>query len=144
MLNWMKSMLKKHWDVILYLVFGGLTTLVNFVVYYPLFNLAQWPASVCTAIAWVVSVVFAFLTNKPIVFKSMDWSWKVVGPELAGFVGCRVFSGLLELGIIALTVDFLGWDGNLMKIIVAVAVVIINYIGSKLLFKKKDAHSRKK
>ena len=65
--------------------------------------------------------------------KSHDWSLKTVLPELAAFVGCRVGSGLLETGIIFITVDLLSWNGNLMKLVTSVLVVILNYIGSKLL-----------
>lgn len=137
MLAWMKKMYKLHEDIVLYLIFGVLTTAVNWVVYFPLFNIAQLSASASTAISWAVSVAFAFVTNKPIVFKSHDWSAKTVMPELAGFVGCRVGSGLLEMAIIFLTVDILRWNGNLMKILISVLVVIINYVGSKLLFRKK-------
>ena len=137
MLAWMKKMYKLHEDIVLYLIFGVLTTAVNWVVYFPLFNIAQLSASASTAISWAVSVAFAFVTNKPIVFKSHDWSAKTVMPELAGFVGCRVGSGLLEMAIIFLTVDILRWNGNFMKILISVLVVIINYVGSKLLFRKK-------
>ena len=137
MLSWIRKTIKKHEDILLYLIFGVLTTVVNWAVYFPLFNYAGTPATAATAISWAVSVAFAFVTNKPIVFKSHDWSAKTVMPELAGFVGCRVGSGLLEMGIILLTVDILRWNGNLMKIFVSVLVVIINYVGSKLLFRKK-------
>ena len=132
-----KRLIKKYEDILLYLIFGVLTTAVNWVVYFPLYNYADLSATVSNAIAWAVSVVFAFATNKPIVFKSHDWSPKTVVPELTGFVGCRIGSGLLEAGVILLSVDILHWNGNLMKILVAVIVVIVNYIGSKLLFRKK-------
>lgn len=132
------SLVKAHWDVFSYLFFGGLTTLVNFAVYWPLYNLAQLSAAVSNGIAWVVAVAFAFLTNKPFVFQSRDWSAKVVLPELAKFLGCRIGSGLLETAIIFVTVDLLKWNGNLWKIIVSILVVILNYVGSKLLvFKRK-------
>ena len=77
------------------------------------------------------------MTNKPFVFKSHDWSLKTVGPELTKFVGCRIGSGLLETALIFLTVDWLGWNGNVMKLILAVVVVLLNYIGSKLIVFKK-------
>ncbi len=127
------NLVKKHWDIISYLFFGVLTTLVNWAVYLPLFNLWGFSATVSTVIAWVVAVAFAYLTNKPFVFRSHDWSMATVVPELGKFVGCRVVSGLLETGIIGLTVDILGWNGNVMKLITSVLVVILNYIGSKLL-----------
>ena len=95
-------------------------------------------AVVSNGIAWVVAVAFAYLTNKPFVFKSHDWSAKTVIPELGKFIGCRVGSGLAETAILLLTVDIMGWNGNIWKIITSVLVVILNYIGSKLLvFRKK-------
>ena len=134
----MKALLKKYWDILSYLFFGVLTTAVNYAVYLPLFNLCHFSATASNAIAWVVAVAFAFLTNKPLVFGSHDWSAKVVLPELTKFVGCRVGSCLAETAIIFLTVDLMNWNGNLWKLFTSVLVVILNYIGSKLLvFKKK-------
>ena len=132
-----KKLIVKYWDILSYLFFGGLTTLVNFLVYIPCYNWLELSATVSNVIAWVVAVAFAYLTNKPFVFQSHDWSWKCVGPELTKFVGCRIGSGLLETAAIFLTVDLLGWNGNIMKLILAVVVVVLNYIGSKLLVFKK-------
>lgn len=133
-----KSLYHKYYDLILYLVFGVLTTGVNYIVYLPCYNLLGLSASVSNAIAWVVSVAFAFVTNKPFVFRSYDWSAKVVLPELVKFLGCRIGSGVLETAILFVTVDLLKWDGNLWKIVTSVLVVILNYVGSKLLvFRKK-------
>ena len=133
-----RALIHKYWDILSYLFFGGLTTVVNYLIYLPCYNLLHLSASVSNVIAWVVAVAFAYLTNKPFVFKSHDWSLKTVAPELAKFVGCRVGSGLLETALLFLTVDLLRWNGNLMKIILSVMVVILNYVGSKLLvFRKK-------
>ena len=138
MLEKIKSLVQKHWDIVSYLFFGGLTTLVNFVIYYPCYNWLHMSATMSNVLAWVVAVAFAYLTNKPFVFHSHDWSAKTVGPELMKFVGCRVGSGLIETAAIFLTVDLLGWNGNVMKLISSVLVVILNYIGSKLfVFRKK-------
>ena len=134
----LKTLLKKYEETLLYMVFGTLTSVINWVVYFPLYNLTSIPATVSTAIGWVISVAFSFLTNKPIVFKSHDWSAKVVMPEMIAFVGCRLGSGLLEAGSILMLVDILGWNGNIIKILVSVVIVIINYIGSKLSFQKKS------
>lgn len=135
-----KQLIKKHWDILAYLFFGGLTTLVNFLVYMPLFHWLQLSAALSNAVAWVAAVAFAFLTNKPFVFKSYDWSAKTVLPELGKFVSCRVGSGLLETGILALTVDVLAWNGVLMKIITSILVVVMNYVGSKLLVFRKNGN----
>lgn len=137
MIGYIKNMFCKYKEMLLYLIFGGLTTAVNFAVYFPLYNIAGISATVSTVIAWAIAVLFAFFTNKPFVFKSNDWSKSVVIPEFSKFVGCRIGSGVLETVFISVTVETLRLDGNLMKVIIAVAVVLINYIGSKLLFKKK-------
>ena len=136
-MEWLKTMVEKHRDVLLYLIFGVLTTAVNYVVYLPCYNLLGLSGSVSNVIAWVGAVAFAYLTNKPFVFRSHDWSAKTVIPELTRFVGCRVGSGVLETAIIFLTVDCLAWNGNVMKLLTSVLVVILNYIGSKLLVFKK-------
>ena len=133
-----KALLRKYQDVISYLFFGVLTTAVNYVVYLPCLTLLGLSAAVSNVIAWVVAVAFAYLTNKPFVFKSHDWSLQTVIPELTKFVGCRVGSGLMETAIIFVTVDLLAWNGNIMKLMTSVLVVILNYIGSKLLVFRKD------
>lgn len=138
MLAKMKMLIQKYYDILLYLIFGVLTTLVNYLVYLPCYNWLDLSATVSNLLAWVVAVAFAYLTNKPFVFKSYDWSAAVVLPELTKFVGCRVTSGLMETAIIFVTVDLLGWDGNLWKIATSVLVVILNYFGSKLLVFRKD------
>ena len=129
---------EQYSDAVVYLFFGVLTTAVNYIVYLPAYNLLGLSATVSNVVAWVVSVAFAFLTNKPFVFKSHDWSRQVVVPELAKFVGCRLGSGAMETGIIFLSVDLLHGNGNLWKLLTSVLVVILNYFGSKLLvFRKK-------
>lgn len=132
------SLIRKHYDVLAYLLFGVLTTVVNYVIYLPCYNLLGLSATVSNLIAWVVAVAFAYLTNKPFVFRSHDWSAKTVIPELTKFVSCRVASGAAESVILLLTVDILHWNGNVWKLITSVLVVVLNYIGSKLLvFRKK-------
>ena len=133
----MKKLIEKYWDILSYLFFGVLTTVVNYVVYLPCYNLLGLSAAVSNAVAWVFAVAFAYLTNKPFVFKSHDWSMKTVLPELTKFVACRVGSGVVETAILLVCVDWLGWDGNLMKLITSVLVVVVNYVGSKLLVFRK-------
>lgn len=138
MLEKLRALLRKYYDVITYLIFGVLTTVVNYLVYLPVYNLLGLSAALSNAIAWVAAVTFAYLTNKPFVFKSHDWSAKTVIPELTKFVSCRVASGVMETLIIFLAVDVMGWDGNIWKLATSVLVVILNYFGSKLLvFTKK-------
>ena len=138
MVNKLFALIRRHYDVLSYLFFGVLTTVVNYLVYLPCYNLLHISASISNVIAWVAAVAFAFVTNKPFVFQSHDWSASVVLPELTKFVGCRVGSGVLETAILFVTVDCLRWNGNVIKLIVSVLVVILNYFGSKLLVFRKE------
>ena len=121
MLKKIMGLIEAHWDVVTYLVFGVLTTVVNYAIYLPCLNLLGLSAAVSNSIAWVVAVAFAYVTNKPFVFGSHDWSMKVVIPELGKFVATRVSSG----------------NGNIWKLVTQVLVIIINYVGSKLLVFRK-------
>ena len=138
-MNKIRMLIRKHYDILAYLFFGVLTTVVNYIVYLPCYNLLHLSASVSNVIAWVAAVAFAYLTNKPFVFKCHNWSAETVIPELTKFVGSRVFSGAMETAIIFVSVDLLHWDGNVMKLVTSVLVVILNYIGSKLLVFRKDS-----
>ena len=133
MIDKLKFLFHKYYDILAYLVFGVLTTVVNYLVYLPCYNLLGMKAVVSNVIAWAVAVIFAYVTNKPFVFRSYDWSAKTMVPEFFKFVGCRVASGAMESLIILVSVDILGWNGNVWKLLTSVLVVILNYIGSKLL-----------
>lgn len=137
MLQMIRSLITKYWDILTYLVFGVLTTVVNYVVYLPVYNLLGLSAALSNAIAWVVAVAFAYLTNKPFVFKSHDWSKETVIPELTKFVSCRVASGAMETLILLVAVDLLGSNGNIWKLLTQVMVVVLNYVFSKLIVFKK-------
>lgn len=132
------QLVKKYWSIVSYVFFGAVTTVVNLVVYYICYHMAGLNSDLSTVIAWVLAVLTAFLTNKPFVFGSHDWSMKVVLPEAGSFFGCRLGSGLVELVLMHVTVEMLGWPGMLMKLLVNVIVMILNYVASKLLvFRKK-------
>ena len=137
MLEKIKNLVKKHGDILSYLFFGGLTTVVNYLVYLPCYNILHLSAAVSNGVAWVAAVAFAYLTNKPFVFKSHDWSGKTVLSELSKFVSARLFSGAFETVCLFVFVTCLAFDGNIVKIVVSVAVVILNYIASKLVVFRK-------
>ena len=134
----LKNLLRKYYDVLVYLVFGVLTTAVNYLVYLPSYNLLHLSSAVSNVLAWAVAVAFAYLTNKPFVFRSHDWSAGTVIPELMKFIGTRLGSGGLETLILLIFVDWLKMNGNIWKILTSLLVVALNYVGSKLLvFRKK-------
>ncbi len=148
-----KELFVKYKEVITYLIFGVLTTVVN-IVSYDLLQSINGGMSylVNNAIAWFVSVVFAYVTNKLFVFNSKRWECKLVCKEILEFFGARIFSfGIEELGL-WLMVDLLGmgaitlnllsfsFTGDIIaKVILSVIVIILNYFFSKfIIFKKKD------
>ena len=134
----LKKLIQKYRDLLVYLVFGAMTTAVNYGVYLPCHNRLHLTSAASNAIAWVAAVIFAYLTNKPFVFHSYDWSAGTVIPELGKFLGTRWASGALETGMLYVAVDRLAGNGNLWKIITSILVILLNYIGSKLLvFRKK-------
>ena len=134
----LKNLFHKHYDILVYLIFGVLTTAVNYIVYLPCYNLLHLSATVSNVIAWAAAVAFAYVTNKPFVFHSHDWSAKTVVPELTKFIGTRLGSGGLETLVLLVFVDLLQGNGNVWKLLTSVLVVVLNYIGSKLLvFRKK-------
>ena len=142
-----KDLLYKYKELITYVIFGGLTTLVNFVAFYVVTQiLGEELYLLNNAIAWVVSVVFAYVTNKLFVFESKSWNLKLVAKESVEFVGARIFSFLIEEGGMLLFVSVLGFGeisfnifgftitGQLIaKLILAVVVVIMNYFFSKFI-----------
>lgn len=133
------ALMKQYRSVIVYLVLGGMTTLVNMAVYYVCYEHMGISSDLSTVIAWVAAVVFAFFTNKPWAFDSHDWSFKTVMAEAKRFLGCRLGTGLIELAMMHVAVEMLGWPGTPMKLLVGVVVVVLNYIGSRLMVFRKQA-----
>lgn len=161
-----KELLIKYKEIILYIFFGGATTLVSIVT----FALAQLPMQgiihddsiafsfgsfkvtkmalaifIAKVFSWIVAVIFAFVTNKMCVFESKSWAFSVAFKEFWLFVAARVVTGPIEWLGVPLLVS-LGLNQTLFKvegfwanIICMVVVVILNYLFSKLIiFRKKD------
>lgn len=129
----------KYKEVILYLVFGGLTTLVNIVCYAVCAKGFHMGTLVSNGIAWVLSVLFAYITNKLFVFESKTNNWREAMREFVSFIACRAGTGALDMGVMYVTVDILNWYDVLMKIVSNIIVIILNFVFSKLLiFQKKE------
>jgi putative flippase GtrA len=147
---------KLVWEIIRYLIFGVLTTLVNFAVYFAALALfGDESYLVSNIIAWVFAVAFAYVTNKLWVFESKSWAWPHVRKELAGFVSARLFSLAVEeagLWLMIGALAFGAWSvpipghpvgGDVVaKFIMQVVVVLLNYVFSKLIiFRRKNDRS---
>lgn len=136
--------LKKLWrfltarETVLYIVFGVLTTLINIVVFDRCYYALGWSWQAANAVAWILAVLFAFLTNKLFVFESKSFRAAVFWREFTGFFAARLLSLGVDYACMWLLIDVAGWNGLLSKIVDNVLVVVINYILSKfLIFVKK-------
>ena len=140
-------------ETVSYLIFGVLTTVVNYAVFHVMYSLILGGKGSLLAnfVAWVAAVVFAYVVNKLFVFESKSWAWPVISREIPAFVAARVASfGIEEAGLFVaesllklnvVTVLALGgfsMDGvTVSKLALSVIVVVLNYFFSKwFIFKK--------
>ncbi len=125
-------------EVITYLIFGVLTTIVNMVVFWLLENITTLHYLVNNSIAWVIAVSFAYITNKLFVFESKSFALNVLIKEIPGFAFARLLSLIFENVFLLVTVELIGVPEIISKLIASVGVIIMNYVASKLfIFKKK-------
>ena len=133
-----KELIVKHRELLLYVIFGAATTAVNFVVFYGMEKQTGTGAYLINnVIAWLAAVIFAYVTNKLFVFRVKSWAGKVVVRELVQFFGARVFSLAVEEAGLWLFVQLLQMNTMIAKLVLAVVVVVLNYIFSKLVIFKK-------
>lgn len=127
-------------QLILYLFFGVCTTAINTICYGILYELLLVNNVLSTILAWLAAVIFAFVTNKVFVFESKRNNATEKLSEITSFFGCRILTGILDVVIMAVAVDYLKWNSLLWKLISNIIVTIINYIASKFfIFKDKNA-----
>ncbi len=139
LINRGKDLYIKYKEVINYLVFGVLTTIVNFVSYFIFARLCGIDEVISSGISWFCSVTFAYVTNKIWVFESKTNTFGLFLKEMIMFYLARVASGALcDVGTFAIMVKVLHINDIISKIVTQVMVVIVNYIFSKLIvFRKK-------
>ncbi|MFD1485487.1 GtrA family protein [Lacticaseibacillus baoqingensis] len=119
-------------DVLAYLIFGVLTTLVNIGVFALATRLSlSWQGA--NFWAWLLSVLFAFVTNKRWVFKSQTTSWGSFLWEFSKFIGARVLSLGIDYACMFLFIQALSWHDLAAKIVTQVVIVVANYLLSKFL-----------
>jgi len=89
---------------------------------------------ISNVIAWIISVLFAFITNKLFVFNSYQKSLAVVIKEVIGFFGFRLLSGGIDIGLMYLLIDIIKTNDMFAKVTVNIIIVILNYLFGKILF----------
>lgn len=130
---------KKYREIINYLIFGVLTTIVNLLSYYLLTSTILSPnqalhLQIANVISWVVSVVFAYITNRKYVFNSSNDN---IVKEITDFVSARIITLLLDMAIMFIGVTLFNFSDKIIKILSQVLVIISNYIFSKIFVFKK-------
>lgn len=135
-----KELYNKYKEVINYLIFGVLATIVNFVSYYISARIFNIDEVVSSGISWFLSVLFAYITNRIFVFESRKSGVKEIIKEMVSFFLARVLSGILcDVGTFALMVKVLHINDIFAKVVTQVMVVVVNYVFSKVFIFRKEA-----
>lgn len=133
----MKELLIRYKSMILYIVFGVLTTAVNVAVYWLATRLLNCSVTVSTVLAWILSVLFAYAANRTWVFESHASEMKEVMKEIISFFLARLSTGLLDMLIMYVFAETLAMPDMPVKIASNVIVIILNYVLSRFLVFRK-------
>lgn len=134
----MQELIEKYRGLILYVIFGAATTLVNIVSYWFCSHLLNCSVSLSTAIAWLLSVLFAYMTNRTWVFESRASGLYEIGREMISFFTSRLATGFLDWLIMFAAVEKAGLPDMPVKIASNILVVVLNYIlGKFVVFRKR-------
>ncbi len=131
-------------ETILYLVFGVCTTIINIAVCGLLADILKWDIYLSNTIAWILSVAFAFVTNKLFVFNSKSTNKKILLKETVFFLIARLISLGFDMLVVWLMADLWGVNVWVVKIISNIIVIIMNYIFSKLFIFNHKQHKNQK
>ncbi|HBF4283765.1 GtrA family protein [Clostridioides difficile] len=129
--------LKKYKETILYLFFGAFTTLVNIVSYLFFTRVILFNFMVANALAWILAVLFAYVTNKFFVFNSKRIELRFLFKEFLSFVSFRILSGIIEMVIMYIMIDLFFVNDVIVKVFTNIVVIILNYLFSKMIIFKK-------
>ncbi len=132
-----KELMAKHKNIILYFIFGVVTTLVNIVAYYICARLLRLGMARSNIAAWIFAVAFAYLTNRKWVFESSAAEWRMVIREIAEFFLCRLATGGLDLALMYLGCERMQLNDLFVKCLSNGIVILVNYIASKVIIFKK-------
>ncbi|MCD2256614.1 GtrA family protein [Lactobacillus sp. CC-MHH1034] len=139
----MIELIKKYKQLINYAIFGVLTTVINIGAFQLLDHNLNWNYMWANNMAWFISVLFAFFTNKTLVFGSKYTTKGAFTRELLAFFAARLASLLVDDAIMYVGVSLLGMNSLLTKIVDNIIVIIINYVLSKIIFKSDPMKSKK-
>ena len=128
---------EKYKDVILYLVFGVFTTVVNIVAYWICVHILGTNVMVGTIVAWALAVFFAYVTNRSLVFHSAATGTQEIVKEIISFFACRIGTGVVDWAIMLILVTILHFNDMIVKILANFIVIVLNFVLSKFVIFKK-------
>lgn len=133
---------KKHEEGFNYLIFGFLAFVLNYILYFVFADALAMHYMAATVISWVLTVVFAYWTNRTFVFKSQSKDISAVVKEFVSFIGARVATEVLEIVLMYVMVDLLAINDKISKLVCQTIVILANYVLSKIwIFKKSSSGS---
>lgn len=132
MKNFIYKLLCKNKEIVLYFIFGVVTTLVNIFLFWILSDILKIYYLISNVWAWIGAVLVAFVTNKYWVFDSKSWKKEIWILECLQFFGARFATGILDMFLMYLMVSRLGILKMIAKLVVTVLVIVLNYILSKI------------
>ncbi len=135
--NTIRRLCTKYRELIIYGIFGVLTTGVDFGVYWLLTRLAEVDTLPAQIAAITAAIIFAFITNKKWVFKDKRVGLREIASQFASFASMRVLSGAFQTFCVWLFCDIMGLYDMAVKAVVAIVVILANYVFSKLIIFKK-------
>lgn len=139
---YMTSLLQKYRQIILYLIFGIATTIVNYLVYYIFREQMAVNYLWSNFWAWFFAVLFAFLTNKKLVFQSKTATTTAYFKEMALFYWYRILSLFLDMGLMYIMISWASFSEWTAKTITQVVVIVLNYVFSKLFIFKNSSKEK--
>lgn len=130
----------KYKEFILYIVFGILTTVVSISSYYICSEILNIHYLVSNIISWILSVIFAYFTNRVWVFESKSKNLSDILKEMFTFVNCRLLSGVIDMATMFVLVEAININDMYAKVFTQFIVVILNYVLSKLIVFRKSTN----
>lgn len=131
------GMYRKHEEGINYLIFGFLAFVLNYILYFIFADAIALHYMAATVLSWVLTVVFAYWTNRTFVFKSQNKETGAVWKEFISFIGARVATEVLEVVLMYVLVDMASINDKISKLVCQTIVILANYVLSKIwIFKK--------
>ncbi len=132
----------KYKRVMMYLVFGVITTMVNIISYYFFARILFLEMGYSNAAAWILAVTFAYVTNRKWVFESGAADWRLVFKEIASFFLCRLATGVLDMAVMYIGCSIMHLNDMFIKCLGNIFVIFANYIASKCIIFKKNIGQR--